>query len=89
MKITRLFHLDCSEAESLCDKAQYKETSFLERIRLRLHFALCETCKKYHENNGKLTALIRKAGIQTFTREEKQSMKRKMQAESSKIPKEQ
>lgn len=87
MKITRLFRLNCSEAESLCDKAQYREAGFLDRIKLRLHFALCEGCRKYHENNGKLTLLIKKSGIQSYSRAEKEAIRRKMEAESSKIAK--
>ena len=87
MKITRLFHLDCSEAESLCDKAQYREAGFRDRIRLRLHYLLCEACRKYQVDNAKLTSLIKKAGIQSYSREEKEALRRKMEAESSNIGK--
>lgn len=89
MKIARLFHLNCAEAERFCDKAQYHEASGLEKLKLRLHFALCKTCRKYHENNGKLSVLIKKAGIQTCTPEEKEAFRRKMQAEASNIGRDQ
>lgn len=85
MKITRLFYLNCSDAERFCDKAQYREADLIERMKLRLHFALCQTCRKYQRTNGQLTLLIRKSGIQTCTKAEKEAFRKKMEAESSKI----
>lgn len=89
MRIQRLFKLSCSEAVQFCDKAQYKEAGFIDRLKLRLHFAICETCRKYHRANGKLTALIKKSGIQTCTEEEKEHYRKQIEAATSKTAKEQ
>jgi len=73
--------VDCSEAANCCDKAQYKEASFFEKLKIRLHFALCGPCKDYSTKNTKLTNLIKKSKIKTCTEEEKRQWKNKIDKE--------
>lgn len=50
--------IKCEEANRICDKSQYQEASFLERIKLELHLLTCKTCQKYTKENIELTKLI-------------------------------
>jgi len=43
--------IKCEEASTICDKMQYKEASFIERIKLQLHLFLCKKCGLYSEQN--------------------------------------
>ena len=57
--------LDCSEAATCCDKAQYAEANFFEKIKLRIHLLLCKTCRKFSERNTKLSHLIKDSNLET------------------------
>ena len=44
--------ISCDEATKICDKSQYKEASFLDKVKLNFHLILCKKCGKYtHQNN--------------------------------------
>ncbi|RLJ62041.1 hypothetical protein CLV86_2438 [Lacinutrix venerupis] len=61
--------LSCEEANHTCDKSQYKEATFLEKIKLNLHLIFCAACRKYSRNNAKLTKLVRKKPVKLNTNE--------------------
>lgn len=73
------YFLNCSEATHCCDKAQYDEASFLEKMKIHLHNFLCKPCKDYTTSNNKLSALVKKANLKTCTEEEKRSWKKKIE----------
>tara|TARA_R100001369_G_scaffold11429_1_gene24904 strand:- start:31988 stop:32245 length:258 start_codon:yes stop_codon:yes gene_type:complete len=73
--------IDCSEATFCCDKAQYKEASVSEKLKMLLHLIYCKKCKKYVKNNTKLTKLIEQSDIKTCTEEEKKAWKEKIEQE--------
>lgn len=50
--------IKCEEANKICDKSQYQEASFWERIKLELHLLTCKACRKYTKGNMELTKLI-------------------------------
>ncbi|WP_375238210.1 glycine dehydrogenase [Aurantibacter sp.] len=52
--------LPCEEANHVCDKSQYKESSFSEMIKLNLHLLYCKACRKYSSRNAKLTAILKR-----------------------------
>jgi hypothetical protein len=81
-KMKSLF-VNCSEAANCCDKAQYKEASFFEKLKIRIHIALCGPCKKYSTKNTKLTHLIEKSELKTCTEAEKKKWKAKIEKEIS------
>lgn len=82
--LKKLLYLDCAEALKFCDKAEYKETSLSNKLRLKLHLLFCESCKKYQQKNQKLSLLIKKARLKTCTREEKEVFKLRMSQIDSK-----
>ena len=51
----KFLKITCKEANEICNKAQYNEASFIEKIKLNLHIALCKICALYTKQNRLLT----------------------------------
>jgi hypothetical protein len=75
---------DCAEAGYCCDKKQYNEASFLEKIKMLLHLAICRPCRKYSSNSTKLTKLMEKSNLKSCPEEEKKIWKETIEKEFSK-----
>ena len=67
--------MNCEEARRFCDKEEYAEASLMEKIRLRLHLWFCFACKKYKEQNKKLSNLLKKAALKSCTPAEKEAFR--------------
>ena len=52
-------NITCKQAVAICDKSQYKEATFFEKIQLNIHFLCCKICTKYSKQNVFLTKLCR------------------------------
>ncbi|MFT6698994.1 MAG: hypothetical protein ACJAVD_000481 [Porticoccaceae bacterium] len=52
-------HITCNEATTICDKSQYKEASFFEKIKLNLHFLGCKICRLYTNQNKRMSDLFK------------------------------
>jgi predicted anti-sigma-YlaC factor YlaD len=74
----RKFFIPCEEANHVCDKNQYKEASFLDKIKLTMHLAYCTACRKYSSNNAKLTAFLNKRQTVTLSLDKKQILKQQI-----------
>ena len=70
--------LKCDEANHVCDKAQYKNASLYEKIKLHIHLVFCRACRKYTINNIKLTKTIKKAHIECLDKNCKEKMKQNL-----------
>ena len=68
--------IPCSEANHVCDKTQYKESSLWEKIKLNVHLIYCKACRKYSKNNTKLTETIDKSDIECLDVKCKEAMKK-------------
>jgi hypothetical protein len=68
--------ISCEEASHICTKSQYKEASFWEILKLRIHILYCKACAKYSKQNGTLTSLCDKAELNVLSEEDKECMKR-------------
>ncbi|MDN3724788.1 hypothetical protein QRD02_10370 [Aequorivita sp. SDUM287046] len=77
------FFLKCNKAAHLCDKSQYKETGFLEKLFLKLHILVCSLCRGHAKQNGKLTETIKAANLKTLRPEEKEILKKRLENEIS------
>lgn len=86
MDLRNSLFIKCSEATRCCDKAQYEEASFFEKLKIHLHIFFCRPCKKYTEKNTRLTKLIKESKIKTCTEKEKQHWKQEIAEETSKKP---
>ena len=75
--------LKCDEANIICDKNQYKEAGFWEKMKLNIHLIYCRVCRKYSIRNSKLTNAI-KSNYKTISLEDKQALKERLNREISK-----
>jgi hypothetical protein len=73
-KNNKLF-ITCEEANHNCDKSQYNEASFWEKVTLIIHLLYCRVCKKHSSNNTKLNKTIVKTKIDCLELKDKQKMK--------------
>jgi len=76
--------MKCEEANHVCDKNQYKEANFMERVRLAIHLMYCSACRKYSFNNNKLTKALKKSKVKTISEEDKSVLKELLQKEMNK-----
>ncbi|PJB11939.1 MAG: glycine dehydrogenase [Flavobacteriales bacterium CG_4_9_14_3_um_filter_40_17] len=58
----KLFY-SCDEAGLACDKRQYGELTFWEKVRLKIHMFYCDYCRAYSKKNQKLSDLFNRVGI--------------------------
>lgn len=66
------FFLKCDEAVHVCDKGQYNEASFFEKLLLKIHVLMCKLCRHHTKQNSKLTKTIKSADIKTLPKKEKE-----------------
>ena len=76
--------MKCEEAGHVCDKSQYKEASFWEKVKLNIHLLYCRACREYTKNNTKLSKAFRKSDIKTMPLNDKKDLKEKLHHEMSK-----
>ena len=81
--MSKLF-LKCEEANHVCDKSQYREASFFEKIKLSIHLLYCSFCRKYSKNNAKLTECIKKSELTVLEDSVKKNMKSNLNKELAK-----
>lgn len=72
MKIT------CDQAAVICNKSQYKEASWFEILKLKLHHLYCSVCAQHSSKNAKLTNLCQKARLQALSEDEKMMLKQNL-----------
>nr|WP_291870831.1 hypothetical protein [Maribacter sp.] len=73
--------ISCEKAQLICDKAQYKEASFLDKIKLHIHLLICKTCAGHSKKNGRLTKLCNKAPLHSLSEGDKKTMKQKLHSD--------
>ena len=76
--------LECHEANHICDKNQYKEAGFWEKVRLNIHLIYCKACRKYTSRNMRLTKAVKDPKVKTMPINDKQALKEQLQREISK-----
>lgn len=76
--------LKCDEANHVCDKNQYQEASFKEKLILTIHLIYCRACRKYTKNNTKLTNLINNPKVASLNLSEKEKLQHTFEAELAK-----
>ncbi len=52
--------ISCDEATTICDKNQYGEATFFDKIKLQIHLLMCKACSKYSKHNTFLTKVYEK-----------------------------
>ena len=51
--------ITCDEATTICDKNQYGEATFTDKLKLQLHFLSCKICSLYTKQNTLLTKIYK------------------------------
>lgn len=74
-----LFKINCHEGKMLCDKNQYKETSFWEKVKLNFYLVVCGECRSYTSSNIKLSKAINSKKVQSVSSQEKDALKEKLE----------
>jgi hypothetical protein len=82
-KKNKFSFMDCSKAAICCDKAQYEEANFFEKIKLGFHLLLCKTCRKFSARNSRLTGLMKDSKLETCTEDQKRQWKESIKKEYS------
>ena len=73
--------LICHEENHICDKNQYREASFWEKVKLTIHLIYCSICRKYTSRNKKLTKLVNNSKIETMDVSAKEQLNTAFQKE--------
>ena len=76
--------LECHEANHFCDKNQYKEATFWEKVLLNIHLIYCRACRQYTARNTKLSKAIKNPKVKTISVADKEALQEKLQRELSK-----
>jgi len=76
--------IPCREAGHTCDKTQYNDATFWEKIKLNIHLIYCRACRKYTKNNGKLTRMMNNSELEFLKTSEKDALKSSFEKELSK-----
>ncbi|TMM58162.1 hypothetical protein FEE95_01675 [Maribacter algarum] len=71
--------ISCEKAAIICNKTQYDEASFMEKLKLRYHLFMCKTCSAFTKKNTEFTTLCQKANLQSLSEAEKLKMKEQLQ----------
>lgn len=53
-----MFKINCDEATTICNKNQYGEASFYEKLKLSYHIIFCKLCKTYSSQNDLLSKIF-------------------------------
>ncbi|MBP2830983.1 hypothetical protein J8281_02185 [Aquimarina sp. U1-2] len=75
--------VSCTEANHFCDKNQYKEASFWEKVKLNIHLIYCRACRKYSVKNSKLTKLVKDPKVISIAPHQKNAMKERIKEKLS------
>ncbi len=68
--------ISCDKASIICNKVQYKEASWWQKIKLKLHLRYCGSCAEYTEKNTALTSLCDKAKLNSLSEADKEKMRK-------------
>lgn len=72
--------ISCEKAAIICNKTQYREASFADKMKLRFHLFMCKTCSKFTKQNTEFTSICDKANLQSLSEQQKKAMKKELQA---------
>lgn len=71
--------ISCEKAALICNKTQYREATFMEKIKLKMHLLMCKTCSAFTKKNTELTVLCEKANLHSLSEGEKIKMKQQLE----------
>lgn len=76
--------MKCEDAGQVCDKNQYKEAYFWEKLKLKVHLLYCRTCREYTKKNDKLSIVFKKSNLKIISLHDKKNLKEQIRQEITK-----
>lgn len=73
--------ISCDEAKHICDKAQYSEASFWEKIELNIRYSWCKFTRSYVKKNEQLTSMVKKSKVDCLSSRERHAIKTEFEKE--------
>lgn len=73
--------ISCDEAKHICDKAQYNEASFWEKIELNIRYTWCRFTRAYVKKNKKLTNAVKNSSLECLNNSEREHLKKEFEKE--------
>ena len=85
------FKISCDQATTICDKSQYGEATFIDKLKLQLYILTCKICAKYSEQNALLTKIYKgkaksdqsKKASLCMSNEEKERLRKELESFSN------
>lgn len=74
----------CQKSCYICDQSQYEEAGFIDKLKLKMHLALCKSCREYNQKNSKLSALIQKSDVKCMCSKKKKELQKIIESEMKK-----
>lgn len=71
--------ISCEEASAICNKKQYNEATFWEKVKHKFHILVCRACSQFAKKNTKLTSLFEKADLHSLSENEKDRIRKQLQ----------
>ena len=71
--------ISCEKAADFCNKKQYNEATWIQRMQLSFHLIVCKACAGFSSKNTQLTELCSKAKYRALPEVDKQRMKAHLQ----------
>lgn len=59
------FNIKCEKAHEICNKSQYNEATFSEKLKLRWHLLTCKICRLYVNQNSTITSICKQRADDT------------------------
>ena len=78
MNLKILRSMSCEEAAEISTRNESRESTWQEKLQLRLHLFFCRACHKYHDDNRKLSHLLRRARLSFCSEREKEILRQKI-----------
>lgn len=73
--------ISCDEAKHICDKAQYNEASFWEKIELNIRYSWCKFTRAYVKKNRQLTNAVQQSNLECLNNSERENLKKEFEKE--------
>ncbi|MGM5470505.1 hypothetical protein ACS386_09530 [Flavobacteriaceae bacterium LMO-SS05] len=80
----RFLFITCEQAKYICDKSQYGEATFWEKIKLRIRLCWCRITRAYSKRNSVLTKSIKSSKLDCLKLQEQQELREKFKKELTK-----
>lgn len=71
--------ISCEEAIHICDKAQYDEASWWEKIELKIRISWCHITKDYAQKNMRLSSFIKQHKVECLQRKERKQLQKEFE----------